>query len=206
MENKIILLSKKGFTLIELLVVVAVIAILAAIAVPNFLEAQIRSKTSRVKTELRTLAVAIESYIVENNKPPYDGEPGNEHYGWVNAQKQITTPVAYITSIPADMFQDPSMKDLAHSPSQTFFVDHPSDTRHSYDYKTFYWQTKNGDPVELMHWSRSFGTSLWAIGSCGPDKTYRPENDLHWGYGSRYDPTNGTISGGDIYRSQAISH
>ncbi len=63
-------MSRKAFTLIELLIVVAIIAILAAIAVPNFLEAQIRSKASRVKTELRTLATAVESYYTDWNVPP----------------------------------------------------------------------------------------------------------------------------------------
>jgi prepilin-type N-terminal cleavage/methylation domain-containing protein len=55
----------KGFTLIELLIVVAIIAILAAIAVPNFLEAQTRAKVSRVRSDLRTLATAMESYYVD---------------------------------------------------------------------------------------------------------------------------------------------
>jgi prepilin-type N-terminal cleavage/methylation domain-containing protein len=58
---------RTGFTLIELLIVVAIIAILAAIAVPNFLEAQTRSKVSRVKTDMRSLATAIEAYAVDNN-------------------------------------------------------------------------------------------------------------------------------------------
>jgi len=196
---------RKGFTLIELLVVVAIIAILAAIAIPNFLEAHIRSKVSRVKTELRTLAAAIESYTIENNKPPYDGEPGSEHYGWVNSQKQLTTPVAFITSIPVDQFQDASLKTLTLQPGHTYFVDHPADTRHSYDYGTFYWQIKNGDPVMTDKWYRSFGNSLWTIGSCGPDKTFRPATAFAFGFGNHYDPTNGTISEGDIYRTQAYS-
>jgi prepilin-type N-terminal cleavage/methylation domain-containing protein len=61
---------KKGFTLIELLIVVAIIAILAAIAVPNFLEAQIRAKVSRVRSDQRSLQVAIETYYVDNNTYP----------------------------------------------------------------------------------------------------------------------------------------
>jgi type II secretion system protein G len=64
--------KNKGFTLIELLIVVAIIAILAAIAVPNFLEAQVRSKVSRAKSDIRTMATALESYAVDNNGYPPD--------------------------------------------------------------------------------------------------------------------------------------
>lgn len=63
-------LHPKGFTLIELLIVVAIIAILAAIAVPNFLEAQTRSKVSRVKADMRTIATGLEIYRLDNNDYP----------------------------------------------------------------------------------------------------------------------------------------
>lgn len=59
---------KRGFTLIELLIVVAIIAILAAIAVPNFLQAQTRSKVARTYTDMRTLATALEEYAVDYNR------------------------------------------------------------------------------------------------------------------------------------------
>ena len=59
-----------GFTLIELLIVIAIIAILALIAVPNFLEAQTRSRVSRVYADLRTMATAVESYSMDCGRPP----------------------------------------------------------------------------------------------------------------------------------------
>jgi type II secretion system protein G len=62
--------SCTGFTLIELLIVVAIIAILAAIAVPNFLEAQTRSKVARVKADMRTVTTAIETYHIDHNAYP----------------------------------------------------------------------------------------------------------------------------------------
>lgn len=61
---------KKAFTLIELLIVVAIIAILAAIAVPNFLEAQTRAKIARVQSDQRTYSTALETYYIDNNSYP----------------------------------------------------------------------------------------------------------------------------------------
>jgi len=106
--------SIQAFTLIELLIVVAIIAILAAIAVPNFLEAQTRSKVARVKTDQRTLATGLESYAVDYGKPPMGQQESDKwvpsHFGldgniskWVNMSR-LTTPVAYLASIPLDTF------------------------------------------------------------------------------------------------------
>jgi type IV pilus assembly protein PilA len=54
-----------GFTLIELMIVVAIIGILAAIAIPNFLKFQLRSKTGEAKTNLAAIRTAEESYFAE---------------------------------------------------------------------------------------------------------------------------------------------
>jgi len=128
-------LKFRGFTLIELLIVVAIIAILAAIAVPNFLEAQVRSKVSRSKTDMRTMATALEAYFVDNNtyagsatdvtgtgltvnsmlQPPAVGLGGaagrltHTTYRPVAADGMglvLTTPIAYIGSYPRDPFAD----------------------------------------------------------------------------------------------------
>src|SRR5881394_2996609 len=104
-------MSKRGFTLIELLIVVAIIAILAAIAVPNFLEAQTRSKVSRVKADMRTFATAVESYAVDNNRPPREqnttfygagDQITNQNGTLVNVTgllpNLLSTPIAYMTT------------------------------------------------------------------------------------------------------------
>src|SRR5271156_4666163 len=67
------LFNKKGFTLIELLIVVAIIAILAAIAIPNFLQAQVRAKVSRTQADMASMATAIEAYCVDNSWYPLYG-------------------------------------------------------------------------------------------------------------------------------------
>jgi prepilin-type N-terminal cleavage/methylation domain-containing protein len=119
---------RKGFTLIELLIVVAIIAILAAIAVPNFLEAQVRAKVARVKNDLRALNTGIEAYRVDNNTYPAGTDnpakypapigaflgalaPGFYSFqtrdGALTVGKDfagVTTPIAYMTTIPTDPF------------------------------------------------------------------------------------------------------
>ena len=62
--------DSKGFTLIELLIVVAIIGIIAAIAIPNLLNAIDRGKQKRTMADMRSIGTAIESYAVDNNVYP----------------------------------------------------------------------------------------------------------------------------------------
>ena len=59
-----------GFTLIELLIVVAIIGIIAAIAIPNLLNAIDRGKQKRTMADLRSIGTAVESYAIDNNYYP----------------------------------------------------------------------------------------------------------------------------------------
>jgi len=63
---------KKGFTLIELLVVVAIIAILAAIAIPQFASYRTKSYNSAAQSDLKNIKTALESYFADNQKYPDD--------------------------------------------------------------------------------------------------------------------------------------
>ncbi len=100
--------KKHGFTLIELLIVVAIIGILAAIAVPNFLNAQTRAKVARVVSDLKAITQAIEMYYLDHNSyinenESYanpDGRPGPE------AGLLWLTEFDYMASIPTDPFEN----------------------------------------------------------------------------------------------------
>jgi type II secretion system protein G len=62
--------NQKGFTLIELLIVVAIIGIIAAIAIPNLLNAIDRGKQKRTMADLRSLGTSVEAYSIDNNQYP----------------------------------------------------------------------------------------------------------------------------------------
>lgn len=66
-------LKKEGFTLIELLIVVAIIGIIAAIAIPNLLNAIQRGKQKRTMADMRAIGTAVESFAVDNNEYPAGG-------------------------------------------------------------------------------------------------------------------------------------
>lgn len=204
---------ERAFTLIELLIVVAIIAILAAIAVPNFLEAQTRAKVSRVKADIRSLATAIEAYAVDHNRYPYG--MGNEYHS-VYGIIELSTPVAYISSV--------QMED----PFNTEYVVEPDPENGGYVTKpTYGYMEYNADG----HWPRGYNQDVseaekidfdgCLVYSYGPDRedtglTYFPvwnyyyANDTYsWmtkeyrdGSTMRlvYDPTNGTTSKGDVGR------
>ena len=60
--------SQRGFTLVEIMIVVAIIALLAAIAVPGFLRARKRSQASRILNDLRMIDSAVDQYAIETNR------------------------------------------------------------------------------------------------------------------------------------------
>jgi prepilin-type N-terminal cleavage/methylation domain-containing protein len=74
-----------GFTLVEIMIVVAIIALLAAIAVPGFLRARKRSQASRILNDLRLIDSAVDQYAIETNKA--SGAPVNVS-DWTNYLKK----------------------------------------------------------------------------------------------------------------------
>jgi len=184
-----------GFTLIELLIVVAIIAILAAIAVPNFLEAQTRSKVTRCRADLRTYRNALESYSIDfNGKYPIDF--GGGYANEARSFSMLTTPVAYMTSIIYSVF--PS-KNRPHGSEIGRPELYAYDGKSSSDGRTRfgpYWEPEL-TAIGLYYFIVTAGPDLFTDFNYGTAELIGI--DQRTGYTSMvYDPTNGTISGGDV--------
>ncbi len=213
--------TSRGFTLIELLIVVAIIAILAAIAVPNFLEAQTRSRVSRVKADMRSAATALESYQIDHNQYPfdgynYDGSLGTTRYNYWFLPLDLSTPVAYLTTCRlVDPFRTHrsgeghwQMEDVRYRNIRSTWGP---------EFGEIQSPARTSPSIYLNHMLQDIGE--WDIVSVGPDNYWGPNANssealfpggaYSWetpsGYPAHtqpYDPTNGTMSWGDIRRSQ----
>jgi len=192
----------EGFTLIELLIVVAIIAILAAIAVPNFLEAQTRSKVARVQTDMRSLATAMEAYRVDWNSVPIwfsaDGAVGGAagrrqmspgYFWWA-----LSTPEAYLTAAIPDAFVA-----IGHHSQASHIGDDDLLDAFIQVSPGFLGRYQPGEDGTHPKTPRD----LWCAASYGPDSaddTTSFHAYPYTRYALPYDPTNGTVSWGDIYR------
>ena len=198
-------LIPRGFTLIELLIVVAIIAILAAIAVPNFLEAQTRARVARVMADHRSMATALETYYVDNNDYilgwGYAHDIGLADNFAVFRDKfarwrlvGLTTPISYMTELPETPFWPEKYK---HSDG---FIMLDANLGSEYD-QAFSWYNNEGAILA----GAMYGVTKYHLRDPGPDDTWNNQNILEGPTGGTtslmpYDPTNGTVSEGDIWR------
>lgn len=182
-------MEKSGFTLIELLIVIAIILILISIALPNFLEAQIRAKVTKAEGEMRSIATAIEAYQTDWGHYPLDGDDYEsfDPSRWAVREvlNKITTPIAYITEVPFDPFHQDFVE---FGGGEQLLFPGPGPYVYSYNTPTSYFggnglAPNSGRPI-------AFGLT-----SFGPSLTFdsvMAQGALH------YSATNGTKSLGDL--------
>lgn len=210
---------RMAFTLIELLIVVAIIAILAAIAVPNFLEAQTRAKISRAKADMRTITTGLETYHLDNNCYPKTNDEswaiafGSSHKGMQPTLERLTSPISYLTG--AATFNDPFIGKGQYYGPQLGGSEQLPNVKQAYGVpeatpEKIYRYISRG-PKDTVMWSQVNDPqkAVWyLLESCGPDGMYH-----RMGFALNtparkpttvraiYDSTNGTVSRGSIWRS-----
>jgi prepilin-type N-terminal cleavage/methylation domain-containing protein len=181
----------RGFTLLELLITVGIISILSAIAVPNFVDAQVRARSAREISDMRTLKTAIESYVTDNGCYPFAQSFSSPSP--YQKLRQVTTPIAYIATVPRDPF------DRKSDIFSQFILNEPTDT---YLYNT------GAADVGFGGAQTSQNRMCWSLTGRGPDGDFQfpyyafsprfvdaEKRYLNW----IYDPTNGTLSTGDTF-------
>jgi len=174
----------RASTLIELLIVVAILAILAAIAVPNFLEAQVRAKVSRAKADMRSMATAIEAYRVD-----YSRYPTAEFATPLTPRvASLTTPIAYLASIFPDPFflhrtswYGGTENVYCYAPGNIYMGGSPEFNNAQYRHTIFSLASRGPDRRLLFAYCASHPAAVTSLARL-----------------FTYDPTNGTISSGEV--------
>lgn len=174
--------KNNAFTLIELLIVVAIIGILAAIAVPNFINAQTRAKISRAVSEERSVSEAYMMYRMDNNLwPPHlDGSPVQHRY--------VTTPISYLSTSVTDIFAQSAQakKDSTWNTFRGQYHCEPASFWH-----TNQWSNAVNNNKTYFHSNQN---AAFFIMSYGPDQDW----DQTKNNAALYDTSNGLTSNGDI--------
>ena len=205
--------KEQAFTLIELLIVIAIILILIAIALPNFLEAQLRAKVTRARAEMKSLVTATESYKIDwhDREPKTDFEPVNRppfDYSewWGFASHLLTTPNQYLTSIPTDPFGDTYTIDFwrlnLHGGGEAPYTV-IRNVYGAHEWPVGAQLSNNAAVVAIaggatpipLEWHEKVNKSGYVYYSSGPDIV----DSTVWVAPAFYSPTNGTASFGDVY-------
>jgi prepilin-type N-terminal cleavage/methylation domain-containing protein len=202
--------GKKAFSLIELLIVVAIIAILAAIAAPNYMDALTRSKVARFEGDCKAAETAIEVYYSDwSYYPPADRWPVQSTSGnwWTSPSnpgegflsRRLTTPTAYMTKIPRDVFFNEELRGTYMDKRVTYNFSTDSQNQLIYGSSTkgnwvsnFYAKLKGMRATNTARPSNA----AWMIASPGANKRL----DYRTGVEPiQYDATNGIESDGDLF-------
>ena len=172
-------MGKSAFTLIEIIVAIAIISILAAIAIPRFLNARILAQISREQEDLTAISKSLIMYETDNASIPTSVDPVNgfiiSHFARL---KPLTTPVLYMNILPMDIFRPevpPSyLERCGWKKTSHYAIDFPG-----------------GLDISFFH------THSWVLSSVGPAKS-RPDMSNGYGDEDRYDMSNGLYSLGSI--------
>jgi len=203
-------MMKKGFTLVELLIVIDIIVTITAIAVPNLISANIKAKVKGIKSEMGSIAIALEDYRIDKGDYPIEPDPSkydpdeiakpdkafDHHSKAVGLGKLVFPPQAsdpvYLYRVPGDPFNDGGEEEWngtsgAHNNHYCYFT------------------------ADASRQSSSTEAKYWALVSYGPDKArdidsytkawnaVDPNAPNHDTYKNLiYNPDNGITSSGDI--------
>lgn len=199
-------MMRKGFTLIELLIVVAIIGILAAIAVPNFLNAQVRAKASRGKSDISTMEKAVMMYLIDNNQRPidFDDPGGNQYLGGLMPGNPRNGAPETVQGIPewagGPAFMSYSQLRIFSTPIAYISSTHMQDvfcSNCALTYNTRFAQNvKQAESYTFSVMGPDGITGDWAITFFQP---------LRYPFGIQYDNSNGLSSRGDIFVSNIFT-